>query len=83
MCLSKKCFRSVEMEVSAAEGPPRPKLLVGSHEPAGESDEDVMPGEDYCCEACDRIRRSRRRARRREMAAQEALIRARLVANGQ
>ena len=70
------------MEVSKAVGTLRPKLLVVPS-PADESDEDIMPGEHYCCEECDRIRRNRRRARRREMAAQEALIRARLAASDQ
>ena len=68
------------------EGPARPDLYVDTGRPGAagpEIDEDVyaMPGEDYCCEACDRIRRRRRQARRREMAAQEAIIRARLAAS--
>ena len=68
------------------EGSSRPDLYVDTERPAmggAEIDEDVyaMPGEDYCCEACDRIRRRRRQARRREMAAQEAILRARLAAS--
>ena len=68
------------------EGPSRPDLYVDTGRPAAggaeiDEDEYAIPGEDYCCEACERIRRRRRQARRREMAAQEAILMARLAAS--